>query len=149
VDPPLGRSPLLAAGSVRPSSAPTRPAELTWDTLYSSCRPAQLGSELVSARLMSETEMVRGHACKHEQHIISNGLVRMLAVTNATRERGQKPLGELTGMVSFTPSASVDSSVMSSMMLRMPPCPARDGTLHLKLCHSERRMQGVPPRQLC
>ena len=26
-----------------------------------------------------------------------------------------------TGMVSFTPSASVDSSVMSSMMLRMPP----------------------------
>ncbi len=36
LEPPLASSP-VAAGSARPSSAPTRPAELTCETLNSSC----------------------------------------------------------------------------------------------------------------
>jgi len=78
----LAVSPDGLPSSVRPSSAPTRPAEFTWVGLKSS------------------------------------------------------------GMVSFTPSASVDSSVMSSMMLRIPPCPASRG--HHRVSRTHGRVSPLP-----
>lgn len=77
LDPPLARSPLLAAGSVKPSSAPTRPAELTCDTLYSSCEAEQLGSMgLARAQEQCALDTRRRRWAKHTRCHVGLALTR-------------------------------------------------------------------------